>query len=171
MKKFILPVIAAVVVIVAAVILIAVPKSGSTVQTDEPKTDAVLSTVAQETPDSVDILNSQLSEDKMSLFRVSDDSKVELIAIKGADGKAKVALATCQSCNGSPGAYYTQSSDLLQCNNCGLTFPLSVIGVDGTGCHPIMLDETKLTETDGGVSIDKEYLLSLEPLFTNVAEH
>ena len=171
MRKYILPVIAAIVVIVAAVVLIVVPKSGSTEQANDPKTDSAAGTVAQASDDHVEILASQLSEDQISLFRVADDSRVELIAIKGADGKAKVALATCQSCNGSPGAYYTQSGDQLQCNNCGLTFPLSVIGEESSGCHPIMPDGTKVTETSDGVSIDKEYLLSLEPLFENVAEH
>ena len=171
MKKYILPIIAVVVVIIAAVVLIVVPKSGSTEQANDPKIDSAANTVAKASDDHVEILASQLSEDKISLFSVADDSKVELIAIKGADSKARVAFATCQSCNGSPGAYYTQSGDLLQCNSCGLTFPLSVIGEDGSGCHPIMLDDTKVKEIDDVVSIDKAYLLSLESLFKNVAEH
>lgn len=171
MKKYILPVIAAVVVIVAAVVLIVVPKSGSTEQENDLKTSSAANAAAQTSDDQVEILSSQLSEDQISLFSVADNSKVELIAIKGADNKAKVALATCQSCNGSPGAYYTQNGNQLQCNNCGLTFPLTVIGEEGSGCHPIMLDDTKVTETSDGVSIDKEYLLSLEPLFKNVADH
>ena len=160
MKKYILPIIAVVVVIIAAVVLIVVPKSGSTEQANDPKIDSAANTVAKASDDHVEILASQLSEDKISLFSVADDSKVELIA-----------FATCQSCNGSPGAYYTQSGDLLQCNNCGLTCPLSVIGEDGSGCHPIMLDDTKVKEIDDVVSIDKAYLLSLESLFKNVAEH
>lgn len=163
--------IAAVVVIIAAVVLIVVPKSGSTEQTNDAKNNSVANTVAQTSDDGLEILASQLSEDQISLFRVADDSKVELVAIKGSDGKAKVALATCQSCNGSPGAYYTQSGNLLRCNNCGLTFPLTVIGEEGSGCHPIMLDSTKVTEISDGVSVDKEYLLSFEPLFENVTEH
>lgn len=171
MKKYILPIVAAVVVIIAAVVLIVVPKSGSTVWENETKSNLAANNAAQTSDDHVEILASQLSEDKISLFSVADNSKVELIAIKGADGKAKVALATCQSCNGSPGAYYTQKGNELQCNNCGLTFPLSVIGEEGSGCHPIMLDDTKVTETSDGILIDREYLLSLEPLFKNVAEH
>lgn len=171
MKKFILPAIAAVVVIIAAVVLIFVPKGQKDDAKKDLSADTAVNTAAEQSGDGIEITASQLREDKISLFRVSNSSKVELVAIKGADGKAKVALATCQSCNGSPGAYYTQKGNELQCNNCGLTFPLSVIGEDGSGCHPIKLDQTKVTETDGGVLIDKAYLLSLEPLFANVAEH
>ena len=168
MKKNVLPLIAALAVIAAAVVLIAVPKGGSAEPAASP---AAAESVVLTPGETVDIRASQLSGDRISLFRVSDESKVELIAIQGADGRAKVALATCQSCNGSPRAYYSQTGDQLQCNNCGLTFPLSVIGEEGSGCHPIMLDETKVTETDDGVSIDRAYLLSLEPLFAQVAEH
>lgn len=160
MKKFILPITAAIIVIAAAVILIAVPKGGSsdnqTLQSDDGR---------------VYIQASELSEDKITLLKVAEDSKVELVAIKDAQGTLRVALGTCQSCNGSPGAYYSQNGDLLQCNNCGLTFPLSIIGADGRGCHPIMLDESQIAETSTGISIDREYLLGFEALFANVAEH
>ncbi len=52
-----------------------------------------------------------LSSDKVSYLRYSEDSRIELLAIKGEDGRPKVALGTCQSCNGSPYAYYVQSGN------------------------------------------------------------
>ena len=72
---------------------------------------------------------------------------------------------------GSPGAYYTQNGDMLQCNNCGLTFPLSIIGVDGAGCHPIMIDEKAVQRTGDGLVIDSAAITPYEPLFATVAEH
>ncbi|MBR2289073.1 MAG: DUF2318 domain-containing protein [Clostridia bacterium] len=83
----------------------------------------------------------------------------------------KCLFGTCWSCNGSPYAYYNQSGKLLQCNNCGLTFSLDVIGRDGTGCHPIMIDESGVTETDTGIVIDKDVLIANEKLFSNIVAH
>ena len=112
-----------------------------------------------------------VTEDKVSFIKYSEDSKIELLARKGEDEKVHVAYGTCNSCNGSPKAYYKQSVDELQCNNCGLTFPLDVIGVDGTGCHPIKIDEDGITTTETGVVIDKNTLFENEALFSNIVSH
>ncbi|MBQ9279487.1 MAG: DUF2318 domain-containing protein [Clostridia bacterium] len=80
-------------------------------------------------------------------------------------------FGTCQSCNGSPNAYYAQTGKMLKCNNCGLTFPMDVIGVDGTGCHPIMIEEDGITQTDTGIAINKDTLLKNESLFTKIVAH
>ena len=190
MKKYVLPVLAVVLLAAAGVILIAVPKKSdgnssaaveetAAVQEEEP-IEADAGEASEEQAEEVQaalqegdvIINTaDLSEDTISFVRADEESKVELIAIKGEDGTPKVALGTCQSCNGAPGAYYTQTDDMLQCNNCGLTFPLSIIGEDGTGCHPIMLDESLISETADGLVIDKAGLLAMEALFQGVADH
>ena len=95
----------------------------------------------------------------------------ELIATLDDSGAVQAALGTCQSCNGSPGAYYTQEGDLLQCNNCGLTFPLSVIGTSGSGCHPILIDEAAIQRSTDGIVIDGAAIALYEPLFATVREH
>ena len=64
------------------------------------------------------ILAESLTTEKISFIRPSEESKLELLARKDGDGNVRVALGTCQSCNGSPMAYYTQEGDLLRCNNC-----------------------------------------------------
>ena len=112
-----------------------------------------------------------LFSDKVAFFRVAEDSGIELLARIGEDGGVKVALGTCQSCNGSPGAYYTQEGNLLKCNNCGLTFPLSVLDSLGGGCHPIMIDPSIIRETQDGVVLDASALLQYEYLFEKVAAH
>lgn len=180
MKNKILPIIAVVLVVVAVCVIVLMPnndnsnKSGEvsnsgTQKSNNTKTSAQFATLDDE--GNVVINKEDVSEDKISIIRYSEDSKVEIIAIKGKDGGVNVALGTCQSCNGSPYAYYTQSGDELQCNNCGLTFPLDVIGVDGTGCHPIKIDETGITRTEDGITINKDVLLSKEKLFSKIVAH
>lgn len=112
-----------------------------------------------------------LRTDQVSFIRPVSGSRIELLARLGDDGKVKAALGTCQSCNGSPMAYYTQVGDLLRCNNCGQTFPLSVLDTPGGGCHPIMIDAAVLTETGDGLLVDTDLLGQYEPLFSRVAEH
>lgn len=112
-----------------------------------------------------------LSRDKVSFIRIAEDSKIELLAILDADGEIKIALGACQSCGGSPYAYYVQQGDRLICNNCGLSFPLSEIGEAGSGCHPIRIPEKIITGTDDGLLLDTEALLEYEVLFENVIEH
>ena len=214
MKKFLLPLIAGILLIIAVVIVVVIPKKNpeneesksmidasteSEATTEaEAVTDSEITTeaesvvendttteneiVTEETvqPDGFAKLNEdgnvviyadELSEDEVSFIKVSEDSRIELLAKKDAQGNAKVALGTCQSCNGSPGAYYTQVGNELQCNNCGLTFPISVVEEAGGGCHPIMIDEAGIEYTDDGLIIDMSVLAQYENLFTKVAEH
>lgn len=52
-----------------------------------------------------------------------DGVAMQLIAIKDADDTVRLALNTCQSCGGSPYAWFEYiGDDTLQCQNCGLTF-------------------------------------------------
>ena len=158
-NKYILPAAAVVLAIIALVVVFVSPKKSDSTVTADP--DATL----------IQINVADLSSDQITFIRLGGDSKIELLARKGEDGQVKVALGTCQSCNGSPGAYYTPENDLLKCNNCGLTFPLSVLDQPGGGCHPIMIDEDMIHVTDTGVAIDTEKLLKYENLFEKVKAH
>ena len=113
----------------------------------------------------------RLSSDQISFIRISEDSHIELLARLGDDGTVKAALGTCQSCNGSPGAYYTQEGDELKCNNCGLTFPISVLDRPGGGSHPIMLKEEIVRYEGNNLVIDLGGLSAYEDLFSKVADH
>ena len=113
----------------------------------------------------------KLSSERISFIWVSDDSRIELLTRVGDDGMVKATLGTCQSCNGSPRAYYTQEGDKLKCNNCGLTFPISVLDNPGGGCHPIMLDETLLQYQGNDLVMDLSSLLAYEYLFSKVVNH
>lgn len=166
MKKFILPAIACVVVIAAIVVFAAVPGSSE-------KTGDTAGQTAESLPSGgvLQISAEDLSADEVSFIRLSDDSKIELLARLGEDGMPKISLGTCQSCNGSPGAYYTQMDGELMCNNCGLTFPVSVVGEESEGCHPISIDPSLVTITEDGISANVDDLRVYEELFESVEAH
>ena len=160
-KKWILPGVAALMV-VAAILVVALM----------PGKNAGRGSLAERNQNGDIVVRGKgLFSDKVAFFRVAEDSGIELLARIGEDGGVKVALGTCQSCNGSPGAYYTQEGNLLKCNNCGLTFPLSVLDSPGGGCHPIMIDPSIIRETQDGVVLDASALLQYEYLFEKVAAH
>lgn len=117
------------------------------------------------------IFAESLKTDVVSFIQLSPDSKIELLARKGSDGSVKIALGTCQSCNGSPYAYYTQEENFLICNNCGQAFPIEVLDQPGGGCHPIMIDESIISPVEGGISLDIKGLKEYEPLFAKVEKH
>lgn len=161
-KALVLPVIAAAAVIAAVLIVLFIPKG---------QKGAASSVMARNGDGNLVIRTTDLSGERISFLRVGGDSKIEILARKGDDGKAKAALGTCQSCNGSPNAYYTQEGSLLKCNNCGLTFPLNVIDEPGGGCHPISIDPAAITETDDSLILDAQAISQYEPLFEGVAAH
>jgi uncharacterized membrane protein len=160
-KKWILPAAAALTVAIAVLVIVLVPKNNNSA-----------SPYAERNAEgNVVIRSKDLSSAQVSFIRIGADSKIELLARIGDDGRAKAALGTCQSCNGSPAAYYTQEGSLLKCNNCGLTFPLSVLDAPGGGCHPIMIDTSLIRETQDGLILNTAGLMRYEDLFRKVAAH
>jgi hypothetical protein len=66
--------------------------------------------------------------------------KARFFAVKGADGKAHVALDACDVCGGKFG--YRQDGDAMVCNKCGKSFRITDIGSKnsaGGGCWPSYL--------------------------------
>ena len=162
MKKWILPGIAALAAVIAIAVTVALPAGDRTTG----------SAYAEQDGDgNVVIRKSALSSDQVSFIRIAEDSNIELLARLGDDGGISVALGTCQSCNGSPRAYYTQEGDVLRCNNCGLTFPLAVLDAPGGGCHPLMFSSSFVQESEEEIRLNLEALLQCEPLFEKVAAH
>ena len=165
-KPWILPLAAGIMVVVALIVVIFIPK-GADKGTAKPA-----NTVASLNEEGNLVIHAdQLSSEQVSFIRISEDSRIELLARAGKDGTVKAALGTCQSCYGSPGAYYTQEGSSLKCNNCGQTFPVSVLDSAGGGCHPIMIHESILTYQGNDLVIDLEGLSLYEELFAKVADH
>ena len=168
MKRYFLPVLAVLCAVAAVIVLTVVPRSGGNRVSDGGQSGGY---AERDDEGNVIIQSDVLSTDTISFYRLENDSAVELIAIRSEDGTPYAALGTCQSCNGSPKAYYTQEGDKLKCNNCGLTFPISVLDNPGGGCHPIMLDETLLQYQGNDLVMDLSSLLAYEYLFSKVVNH
>lgn len=162
-----LPLAAVIMVALMLVIVFFVPKNAGT--ESAAKTSGSVSEI-NEDGDLV-IYADGLSSEEVSFIRVSENSRIELLARLGDDGTVKAALGTCQSCNGSPGAYYTQENNELMCNNCGLTFPVSVLDNPGGGCHPIMISKDIMAYEGSDLVIDLEGLSMYEELFEGVEDH
>jgi uncharacterized membrane protein len=82
-----------------------------------------------------------------------DGTRMEIFAVKAADGTIRVAFNTCQVCNGSPKAYFKQSGDTVECQNCGNQFLMSRVGIESGGCNPVpILDEEKMV-TDESITV------------------
>lgn len=167
-KRFLLPLAAGIMVALALIVVVFIPKG-----VDKPGGTKASGNAVAETDGegNLVIYADRLSSDQVSFIRISEDSRIELLARLGDDGMVKAALGTCQSCNGSPGAYYTQEGNELRCNNCGLTFPISVLDSPGGGCHPIMPGEEIVRYEGSDLAIDLDGLSAYEDLFSRVADH
>lgn len=98
----------------------------------------------------------------------ADGTTVELFAVQASDGTLRLALNTCQVCNGSPYAYFVQDGDDFVCQNCGNHFSSSQIGIANSfGCNPIPVTESDYTEEDGIVTVSTAFLEDNAERFTN----
>ncbi len=177
-NSFLLPLIAGIMAALALVVVVFIPKAtnegSGTASAGEDRASTssqAKNAVAEINEENMVIYADRLSADQVSFIRISENSRIELLARLGDDGTVKAALGTCQSCNGSPGAYYTQEGNELKCNNCGLTFPISVLDSPGGGCHPIMLGEKIVRYEGNDLVIDMDGLSAYEDLFSKVADH
>lgn len=91
---------------------------------------------------------------------------VGLLAVKDSKGDMKVVVDTCQSCGGSPYAYFVQVGDKIQCQNCGNMFSIDELdNLVDDGCNPIVIEDK--TETDNEILIGTEQLKKLKEKFEN----
>ncbi len=91
---------------------------------------------------------------------------VGLLAVKDSKGNVKVVVDTCQSCGGSPYAYFVQVGDKIQCQNCGNMFSIDELdNLVDNGCNPIAIEDK--TETDNEILIGTEQLKNLKEKFEN----
>ena len=73
---------------------------------------------------------------------------------------------TCQSCGGSPYAYFVQVGNKIQCQNCGNLFAIDDLdNLTPDGCNPIGIEER--TDKDGKITIGTEQLKQLKNKFEN----
>lgn len=100
----------------------------------------------------------------------TEAGKVGLLAVKDSTGAVRVALDTCQVCNGSPKAYFLENDGVLQCQNCGNTFSYDIVGNTSQGCEPMPLDDTSWHVDGDTLSVDEAALENVAPLFSTWAK-
>ena len=100
----------------------------------------------------------------------TEAGKVGLLAVKDSTGAVRVALDTCQVCNGSSKAYFLKNDGVLQCQNCGNTFSYDIVGDMSQGCEPMPLDSASWHVDGDTLSVDEAVLENTAPLFSTWAK-
>lgn len=156
--------IAAAVVVVAVAAVVVVPKllpGKSAAQSDA--AEAGLS----DDGSAVVIDTAAVSEEAAFVDYDADGATVELFAVKASDGSIRLALNTCQVCNGSPYAYFVQEGDVFICQNCRNRFSSTQVGLVSGGCNPVPITEADYTVEDGKILVSTEFLNANAVRFTN----
>lgn len=158
-KKFVLPVVAVVVIIIVFIM----SNKETKVETTSPKS---LSLANYEVGDSFVIPISELKNDVKFYSLNYNGANVEILAAIDKNGNPKVTLNTCQNCMGSPKAFFVQEVDSVVCQNCGIGHQIETIGTAKRGCNPIPIDS--LVIDDKNISFDKNELLANAGLFKTI---
>lgn len=95
-----------------------------------------------------------------------NDVTIGLLAVRNSEGKVIVVVNTCQSCGGSPYAYFVQVGDKIQCQNCGNLFSIDELdNLVPDGCNPIAIEDR--TDINGQIIIGVNQLKSIVDKFEN----
>ena len=97
----------------------------------------------------------------------ADGTIVQVFAVRATDGTVRLALNTCQVCNGSPYAYFVQEGDDFVCQNCGNHFTSSSVGRMSGGCNPVPITAENRIEKDGTIIVPSSFLEDNAARFTN----
>lgn len=162
-QRIFLPLVAAVVVIAAVAVSLR-PKN-----TENPP---ALETQPSETAPSfsgkdITIQAGDIGTDASYFNYDTDGITVQFFAVQASDDTIRMALNTCQVCNGSPYAYFEQDGDTFICQNCGNRFASTEIGIASGGCRPLPITEDIYTEQDGVITIPASFLDESATLFKN----
>ena len=110
---------------------------------------------------------STLSSEPTFVDWVQNGTAMQLIARKDETGAVRLAFNTCQSCGGSPYAWFEYlGGNTLQCQNCGLTFALDTVGTTkAAGCNPVTI--TEFTVDGDTVTVPESVLAANVERFVN----
>ena len=112
--------------------------------------------------DGLAIQVSELTAEPAFIDWKQDGVDMQLLALVNG-GEVQLAYNTCQSCAGSPYAYFEYENGTLTCQNCGNRFGLDSVGRVAGGCNPKPVSDYSL---DGGaVVIPTAELGSVAPAF------
>ena len=108
----------------------------------------------------------EITEEAVYISYEYDGVTIGLLAVRNSEGKVIVVVNTCQSCGGSPYAYFVQVGNKIQCQNCGNLFAIDDLdNLTPDGCNPIGIEER--IDKDGKITIGTEQLKELKNKFEN----
>lgn len=114
--------------------------------------------------DNIVINKKDITNDATYISYNYENVTIGLLAVKDSQENTKVVINTCQSCGGSPYAYFVQVGDKIQCQNCGSVFSIDELdNLDSDGCNPIGIEDK--TEDDDKIIIGTSQLKSLKSKF------
>lgn len=160
-----LPLIALVVVIAAAVVTL-MPKN-SEKEALPPLASQPSETISPVSLTDIVIRTEEIGTDASYFDYDANGTTVQVLAVQASDGSIRLALNTCQVCNGSPYAYFEQDGDWFICQNCGNRFASTEVGIVSGGCRPVPITDDIYTEQDGTFIIPATYLEENAALFEN----
>lgn len=149
---------------VAAFMLITVLLTACSGDTESAESNANQAQTIKE-GESLVISKDDISETAQFFPITVDGRGMEVLAVQAPDGSIRTAFNTCQVCNGSPKAYFVQSGNTLQCQNCGNKFPMNKVQVEAGGCNPVPLFDEDKTVTEGTITISYDTLKANVKLF------
>lgn len=97
----------------------------------------------------------------------ADGVSMGVFAVKASDGTIRTAFNTCQVCNGSPYAFFTQDGDTFQCQNCGNIYGVDMIEKERGGCNPVPITSDEKTVTDTEIIIPAKLIEENAGKFNN----
>ncbi|MCD7769567.1 MAG: DUF2318 domain-containing protein [Oscillospiraceae bacterium] len=155
-RNMLLPVVA-VLVVLAAVAAVLLPR----LQDDE---DSAVASVSE---GDLLIQTADIDTEASYFDYDADGVTVEVLAVLASDGTIRLALNTCQVCNGSPYAYFVQEGDDFICQNCMNRFSSTDVGVVSGGCNPVPITAEDYTEADGVITVPSSFLEENASRFVN----
>ena len=155
-----LPVLAGL-VLVAALAVILVPKLSGSSDTAAQERDVL------EHGSDLIIQTEEIGTEASYFDYDADGTTVQAFAVRASDGTVRLALNTCQVCNGSPYAYFEQDGDDFVCQNCGNRFASIDVGRVSGGCNPVPITEEIYTVQDGTIAVPASFLEENASRFTN----
>ena len=114
--------------------------SGSASEGSLPNETAAASETAS---DGLTIPLDSLSAQPLFIDWEQDGTPMQLIALLDGE-QVRLAYNTCQSCAGSPYAYFEYKDGLLTCRNCGNQFGPDSVGEVVGGCNPLPVGESSV---------------------------
>lgn len=71
-----------------------------------------------------------------------DGIQISILAVRDSRNKVQVVMNTCQSCGGSPKAYFVQIGKRIRCQNCRSFFDIDKLDeLEEDGCNPLAIED------------------------------